>query len=210
MPINVVIADDHPLVLAGLDQLFRLEADLRVVARCRSAKETLEAVRRHWPRVLVLDIRLPDSSGIDVLAALQREPRAPRVILLTAAVDDGQLAEAMRLGAAGVVLKETAPERLLHAVRDVAAGRRWLEPGMMERAFRIVLERREDPGGGTLTPREREIVRMAASGLRNRAISQQLRISEGTVKMHLHNIYEKLGVVGRVELALRAQRLGLI
>lgn len=208
MPIDIVIADDHPLVLDGLEQLFRLEPDLRVVARCRSGEEALRQVRRHRPSVLVVDVRMPGGSGLEVLAALAAERSATRVVLLAAALDDAQLAEAMRLGASGVVLKEMAPQLLLEAVRKVAAGGQWLDQGTLGRALRAVLDRQaagESPG---LTPREREVVRMVATGLRNRGIAARLNISEGTVKIHLHNIYEKLGVGGRVELTLYAQKLG--
>jgi len=131
MPIDVVIADDHPLVLDGLEQLFRLEPDLRVVARCRSGEEALREVRHHRPRVLVVDVRMPGGSGLEVLAALAEERAATRVVLLAAALDDIQLAEALRLGASGVVLKEMAPQLLLDAVRTVAAGGQWLDQGTM-------------------------------------------------------------------------------
>jgi DNA-binding NarL/FixJ family response regulator len=122
MPIDIVIADDHPIVLDGLEQLFRLEPDLRVVARCRSGEEALRATREHLPRILVLDVRMPGGTGLEVLAALAQERSPTRVVLLAAALDDGQLAEAVRLGAQGVVLKEMAPQLLLDAVRKVAAG----------------------------------------------------------------------------------------
>jgi DNA-binding NarL/FixJ family response regulator len=209
MPIDLVIADDHPIVLDGLDQLFRLEPDLRVVARCRGGDEALRAVRAHRPQVLVLDVRMPGMGGLEVLAALAEERSPTRVVLLAAALDDRQLATAVRLGACGIVLKEMAPQLLLEAVREVAAGGQWLERGTLGRALRAVLGRQATDPPAALTPRELEIVRMAASGLRNRGIAQRLCISEGTVKIHLHNIYEKLGVGGRVELTLRAQQMGL-
>jgi DNA-binding NarL/FixJ family response regulator len=210
MTIDLVIADDHPIVLDGLEQLFRLESDLRVLARCRSGEEALRAVRLHRPRVLVLDVRMPGRGGLEVLAELAAEHSSTRVVLLAAALDDTQLAEAVRLGVHGVVLKEMAPQLLLEAVRRVAAGGEWLEQGTLGRALRAVLDRHGDSTSPALTPRELEIVRLVASGLRNRGIAETLHISEGTVKIHLHNIYEKLAVGGRVELTLQAQRLGLL
>ena len=143
-----------------------------------------------------------------MLQAIAAEQLPTRVVLLAAALEDDQLREAIRLGAAGVVLKEMAPERLVEAVRAVAAGGQWIDSAMLARLLRPTREATASLAEA-LTPREREIVRMVASGLRNRAIAERLEIGEGTVKMHLHNIYEKLQVDGRVALTLRAQRLGL-
>jgi DNA-binding NarL/FixJ family response regulator len=196
-------------VLDGLEQLFRFEPSVRIVRRCRSGDEALRAVRELAPRVLVLDVRMPGLGGLEVLAALANERLPTRVVLLTAALDDDQLAESIRLGARGIVLKEMAPQLLLDAVREVAAGGRWLDPAMVDRALGRLAGQERAGESVRLTPRESEIVRMVASGLRNRDIAERLEITEGTVKMHLHNIYEKLEVGGRVELTLRAQKLGL-
>ncbi len=203
---RLVLADDHPIVLDGLEQLFRLEPDLEVVARCRDGAATLAAVERHRPDVLVLDLRMPAPGGLEVLRRLEEREEAPRVVVLTAALDDEELLTAVRLGARGVVLKEMAPQLLLEAVRRVAAGGEWLDEGLGGRAVRRLLARQE--AAGALTARELEVVRRAARGLRNRAIAAELHIAEGTVKMHLHNIYEKLGVAGRVELLLWARERG--
>ena len=208
--IRLVIADDHPIVLDGLEQLFRLETDCEVVARCRDGEETLRTVRSLQPDVLVLDVRMPRGDGLELLAALREERLPTRVVLLTAALDDEQLLVAIRRGVEAVVLKEMAPQRLLETVRRVHGGERWLEPALVARA--LASSQREGSAGRRaeqLTPREREIVRMVARGLRNRAIAEQLHIAEGTVKIHLHNIYEKLAVNGRVELAVQARELGL-
>lgn len=202
--IRLLLADDHPIVLDGLEQLFRLEEDCEVVGRARDGVETLRKLRELRPDVLVLDVRMPRGDGMEVLRALAAEELPSRVVLLTAAIDDQDLLTAIRLGAQGVVLKEAAPERLVDAVRRIAAGGHWLEPGLVSRA----LGRRrgaEPPEERPLTPREREIVRGVARGLRNREIADQLHITEGTVKIHLHHIFEKLRVKGRVELALLAQ-----
>jgi DNA-binding NarL/FixJ family response regulator len=207
--IDIVLADDHPIVLDGLEQLFRFEPSLRIVARCRSGEEAVRAVRELRPRILVLDVRMPGIGGLEVLAAIAREKLPTRVVLLAAALDDAQLAASIRLGARGIVLKEMAPQLLLDAVREVAGGGRWLDPGMVDRVLGGIAAGGSAGESPRLTPRESEIVRMVASGLRNRDIAERLVIGEGTVKMHLHNIYEKLDVGGRVELTLRAQKLGL-
>jgi DNA-binding NarL/FixJ family response regulator len=212
MPIRLLLADDHPIVLDGLEQLFRLEQDVEIVARCRDGEETLRALQVHRPDVVVLDIRMPRGDGLDVLRGIEAGGLLTRVVLLTAALEEDQLIEALRLGVGGVVLKEMAPQLLIEAVREVHAGRRWLDKGAMERALGKLLEREESRRevAETLTPRELEIVRRVARGQRNRAIAEQLFISEGTVKIHLHNIYQKIEVDGRFALAVYAQRKGLV
>lgn len=211
MSIRLILADDHPIVLEGLEQLFRVEPDFQVVARCRDGEEALREVRAHQPDVLVLDIRMPRRDGLDVLRTVRLEGLTTRVVLLTAALEEEQLVEALRMGVGGVVLKEMAPHLLVEAVREVYSGGSWLDKGSVSRVVSKLLEKEE--GGREdhqlLTPRELEVVRMVARGLRNRAIAEQLFISEGTVKIHLHNIYQKLGIDGRLELAVYAQGKGL-
>lgn len=211
MTIRVAIADDHPIVLDGLEQLFRLEDDIEVVARCATGKAAIEAVRAHHPDVLVLDVLMPHPDGLAVLRALDGSAEPTRVLLLTAVIDDERLLEAIRLGAQGVVLKESAPALLVEAVRDLHQGRQWLERGLGGRALRKLLQREttEKQLATRLTTREMEIMRLLAQGVRNRTIAEQLFISEGTVKVHLHNIYEKLELGGRFELMVYARNRGL-
>ncbi len=212
MPIGLVLADDHPLVLDGLANLFSQEEDITVRARCRDGEETLRAARQHRPDVLILDIRMPVKSGLEVLRELHQEKLPTRVVLLTAGLDEDEVLEAVRLGARGVILKEMAPQLLVQCVRKVAAGEQWLEKRSFSRALEKMLRREAGARqvAGVLTPREIEIVRMVAQGLRNQQIADKLHISEGTVKIHLHNIYEKLQVDGRVALTLYARDKGLI
>lgn len=207
--IRLLLADDHPIVLDGLEQLFRFEEDCTVVGRCRDGIETLRRLHELRPDVLVLDVRMPRGDGLEVLRAIAAEESPTRVVLLTAAIDDDELLAAIRGGAQGVVLKEAAPERLVEAVRTVASGGSWLEPGLVGRALGRVVAVAAAEEDKPLTPREREIVSSVARGLRNREIAEQLHITEGTVKIHLHHIYEKLRVKGRVELVLLAQQRGL-
>ena len=212
MTIRVVLVDDHPIVLQGLQHLFERHDEFRVVACCPDADTALDAVRQQGPDVLVLDLRMPGRSGLDALRTLSSEHLACRTVLLTAAISDDQVVEAVKLGAAGLVLKESPPEALLECVRHVHNGEQWIDRDTMTRALSTVLDREaaESEASHTLTPREIEIVRMVAQGLRNRAIAERLSISEGTVKVHLHNIYEKFGVNGRLELLLTAQQKGMI
>jgi DNA-binding NarL/FixJ family response regulator len=210
--IRIILVDDHPIVLQGLQHLFERHHDFEVVACCPDATTALEAVRTRQPDVLVLDLRMPGRDGLSVLRTLNDEKIRCRTVLLTAAIDEDQVLEAVKLGAAGLVLKESPPEMLLACVRHVHQGEQWIDRDTVTRAFRTVLDREAaaKEASQTLTPREIEIVRMVAQGLRNRAIAERLSISEGTVKVHLHNIYEKFGVDGRLELVLVAQQKGLI
>jgi DNA-binding NarL/FixJ family response regulator len=148
---------------------------------------------------------------LELLRAVHGETRQTRIVLLTAVVDDDQLLEAIRLGAQGVVLKDMAPQLLIDAVREVHLGGQWLERGLGGLALRRLLarEKRTSAAARLLSSREREIVRLVMSGLRNRAIAERLSISEGTVKVHMHNIYEKLDVTGRIELTNYARENGL-
>lgn len=211
MSVRLVLADDHPLVLDGLEQLFRLEPDLEIVARCRDGHETLKAVREHRPDVLILDIKMPGRDGLSVLRAIRDEGLATETVLLTAALDDDQLVDAVGLGVRGVVLKESAPRAIISAIREVRAGGSYLEGRAVSRALQKLVRREVTVRDAqrALTPRELEIVRMAASGARNRDIAERLSITEGTVKIHFHNIYEKLEIDSRVGLALWARDQGL-
>jgi len=210
--IRLVLADDHLIVLHGLQQFFERQAGFEVVASCADVDAAIEAVRVHRPDVLVLDMRLGNRSGLDVLRAFAADGPPCRTVLLTAAVRDQEISEAVRLGATGLVLKESPPETLVECVTSVHRGDQWLDRETVTRAFRRALDRESAVRQAelTLTSREIEIVRMVSQGLRNRAIAERLAISEGTVKVHLHNIYEKLGVDGRLELAVRAQEQGLV
>ena len=211
MPIRIVIADDHPIVLDGVAQLFSLESDFEVVARCVDGEEALRAVRELRPDVIILDIRMPRKTGLQVIRDIYRENLTPKIVILTAALDEEEVYEALRLGVRGLVLKEMAPRLLLQAVREVNAGGEWLEKETLARALGKVIRRESgrDPVA-SLTPRELEIVSMVSAGLRNKEIATRLSISEGTVKIHLHSIYEKLQIGGRMELSLYAREHGLM
>lgn len=207
MAIQLVLADDHPIVLDGLENLFHLEPDFRVVARCVNGEEALTAVRHHRPDVLLLDIRMPRKDGLTVLRELHREKLPTKVVLLAATLDEPEVLEALQLGVRGMVLKELAPEMVVQCVRRVHAGEQWIERQAFGRAMDSLLQRAtgEREVASVLTPREIEIVGMVARGLRNKELAERLTITEGTVKIHLHNIYRKLKLENRVELILYAQ-----
>ena len=211
MAVRLVLADDHRIVLHGLKQLFDRQDGFDVVAFCPDAELTIDAVRTHRPDLLVLDLRMPERNGFDVLRALASESLTCRTILLTAMIAETEVIEAVKLGVSGVVLKESSPEVLMECVRRVSRGEQWIDPGTLTRAFNVLANQGDPPETKQpLTTREVEIVRMIAQGCRNRTIAERLSISQGTVKVHLHNIYGKLGVDGRLALLVRAQEQGLI
>jgi DNA-binding NarL/FixJ family response regulator len=212
MPISLVIADDHPLILDAMENLFRLEKDLQVVARCLNGDEALQAVRRHQPDILVLDIQMPAKDGLVVLREMRKEKLSTRVVILTATLAEEGLTEAVRLGVRGFVLKELARKLLVQCIRQVHGGALWLEKRLVTSALEKLLERETSTNQATelLTPREIEIIKQVAAGLRNMEIGKKLFISEGTVKIHLHHIYQKLGVDSRTKLARYAQEKGLV
>lgn len=212
MPIRIVLADDHPLILDALGTLLRAEDGFEVGAACTSGAEALKAVRRHRPDVLILDLRMPDLSGLDVLRAMAAESLPTRTILLTAAIEESEMLQAVRLGVFGVLLKEMASESVVQCVRKVHAGERWLEKRAVARMIEK-LARREGgarEAGALLTPREMEIVTLIGRGLRNKEIAARLSVREQTVKVHLSHIYAKLGVDGRLALLRFAEDKGLI
>jgi DNA-binding NarL/FixJ family response regulator len=210
VPVRLILVDDHPIVLQGLQQLLQRQPDFVVSAACPTAGEALAAMEREPPDVLVLDLRMPGTTGLEFLRRLGDAGITCRTILLTAAIEDAEVIEAVRLGVCGLVMKDSTPDTLIDCVRKVHAGGQCMDQGIVNKAFRSALDRETAVKDAALTPREIEIVRMVAEGLRNRAIATRLSISEGTVKVHLHNIYEKLGVDGRLELTLCAQQKGLL
>ena len=209
--IRVILADDHPLVLNGLYHLLREHADFEVLERCSSGTEALSAVQRNRPDVLVLDLLMPGMDGLAVARELAREGNSPKIVLLTAQLHEDQLIEALQLGINGFVLKEMATKLLVECLRRVHGGGQWLEKDSASRAM-AKLVKREAKGreiATLLTPREIEVVRMVAKGLTNKEIGAQLFIADGTVKIHLHNIYEKLSINRRAELVRFAEEYGL-
>ncbi|HKB78906.1 MAG TPA: response regulator transcription factor [Thermoanaerobaculia bacterium] len=211
MNTRLVLADDHRIILEGLEQLFRREKDFEVLATATNGEAALAAVIRHKPDVLVLDIRMPQGDGLWVLKQVYTQKLPTRVVLLTATLDADEVLDAMHSGVSGLVLKEAAAVNLVDTVRRVHRGERVLEPTLVSRALDRLAQREEAKKiVEVLSPRETEIVKMVAAGLRNKEIAYKLSIGEGTVKTHLHTIYEKLGVHGRVELTMYALERGIL
>ena len=203
MTIRLVLADDHPIFLEGLFRLFEQEDDFEVLAGCRDGEAALAAVRLNRPDLLITDLNMPRLGGLDLLRHVARASLGLPVVLLAAHVEEEDLLEAVRFGVRGVVLKEMAPDLLVHCVRTVHAGGQWLDGSLTGKAISRLLAREEarQQLAMVLTARELELVQLVSKGLRNKDVAARLGITEGTVKIHLHRVYEKLGVTSRVELA---------
>ena len=203
--ITVVIADDHPIILAGLETLLQREPNITVVAQCTDGIEALRAVNKLRPDLLILDLRMPRADGVMVLRQMQKDRSPTRVVLLAAVIDDDALLESIRLGARGVVLKEMAPRFLVDCIREVHAGGQWFEQRAIGEAMEKLVRREAASKeiSSILSRRELDVVRAVAQGLRNREIAERLGIAEGTVKLHLHTIYSKLQVDGRTALIVK-------
>ena len=204
--ISIVVADDHPVVLHGLADLLRANSDMNVVALCSDGATALEAVRKWSPNVAVLDILMPGLTGLDVLERIVADGLATKVVFLTATASDAQLVRAVSDGAQGIVLKEEALSELVQCIRAVAEGRVWLPLAVINAALEREAKRRSKSQILTqlLTIRERQVVLLVADGLSNKEVGRRLQVSEGTVKIHLHNIYQKLQVNNRTALAALA------
>src|SRR6266446_457657 len=215
--VRIVIADDHPIVRDGLKKLLMLEDDFEVVGEAGDGREVLDRVQELDPDVLLLDLRMPNLDGLSALQALQQTNKRTRVIVLTASEDKNEFVQAMKLGCSGIVLKQTAPDLIVKSIRKVNAGEIWLDShttAAVMRQFQTGTEAGGSGGGkgrerSPLSAREREIVALVAQGYKNKEMAEKMFISEQTVKNHLHNIFDKLGVSDRLELALYAIHKGL-
>jgi two-component system, NarL family, nitrate/nitrite response regulator NarL len=201
--IKVLLADDHPMIASALEMLLR-GTDYQLVGRARSGKEALAQITEVEPDLVLLDVNMPDGSGIDVLRKLRKTGEERPIILLTAGLDDPQLLAADDLEPNGVVLKTSDPALLLECMERVLGGQNWVDPEIVDRTKAAKQRQSSLP---PLTPRERELVELVRQGLRNRDIAAQLGVTEGTVKVYLHSIFDKVGVGSRTELAIRASGL---
>jgi DNA-binding NarL/FixJ family response regulator len=216
--IRVLIADDHPIVRDGLRKLLVLENDIEVVGEAADGREVLASVESLQPDVILLDLRMPNMDGLGVLDTLRKGNSRSRVLILTASEDKNEFVQAMKLGCSGIVLKQTSGDLIVKSIRKVHAGEIWLDALTTAAVMRqfssgpaapppspALKPRERNP----LSAREREIVALVAQGYKNKEMAEKMFISEQTVKNHLHNIFDKLGVSDRLELALFAIHQGL-
>jgi two-component system nitrate/nitrite response regulator NarP len=191
------------MIASALEMLLR-DTDYELVGRARSGKEALAQIDQVMPDLVLLDVNMPDGSGIDVLRKLRKSGEERPVVLLTAGLDDPQLIAADDLEPDGIVLKTSDPALLLECMDQVLDGKTWVDPEIVDRT---AAARQRVSSLPPLTPRERELVELVRQGLRNRDIAARLGVTEGTVKVYLHSIFDKVGVGSRTELAIRASGL---
>jgi two-component system, NarL family, nitrate/nitrite response regulator NarL len=205
--IRVMMADDHVIFRQGVRKLLEGEDDISIVGEASNGNECVHMLTKLKPDILLLDLRMPDKDGLAVLEEVNVDSLTTRIIVLTAAEDDRDAVRAMRLGARGIVLKQSASDLLVKSIHRVHSGEIWLDNRITAEVMKAFANgsdngsRRDKP---LLTEREKQIVQLVAQGYRNKEIGETLFISEQTVKNHLHNIFDKLGVSDRLELALYA------
>jgi len=211
-PVRIVIADDHPIFRDGLRRLLEAEPDLKVIGEACDGSEAVKMARQLKPDILLLDLAMPRMPGLEALREMSSGPanNSVRVILLTAAAEKKQIVEALQLGARGVVLKDSATQLLLKSIHTVMSGEYWVGRESVSNLVQYLRNLVQSFGEESkqkkfgLTPRELEIVSAVVAGYSNKEIAEYFKISEDTVKHHLSNIFDKLGVSTRLELALFA------
>lgn len=202
-PIRILVVDDHFMVRMGLSASLSVEPDMQVVAEAGNGQEALDAYRKHHPSLVIMDVRLPGMSGADSTAAILAEFPDARVLMLSTHSGEEEIYRAMQAGARGYVVKSVMREELLRAIREVYAGRRYLDPAVASLLAERVSHR-------SLTSRELEVLQMVAKGLGNKEIAAALNIAEVTVKLHVSHVLEKLDVKDRTEAATVALQRGII
>ena len=199
---RIFLADDHPMIRTAIEVLLR-DTGFEIVGTAGTGDAALSEIGLLQPDILLLDLQMPGGSGMDVLRRLRAEKAKLAVIVLTAAIDDSALLEAKALKVQGIVLKNSDPAYLLDCLDSVRHGRTWIDPELADRA-RQLAKRPSFGARAPLAPRERQLIGFVRTGLRNREIAEQLGVTEGTIKVYLHAVFEKLGVSSRTELAIRA------
>ena len=211
-PLRVILIDDHSLFRAGLEELLARK-DIKVVASVGDGNEGIKQVEALKPDIVLLDIRMPKPNGLEVLKILKSKNPDTAVIMVTTSREDADVAEAMKLGAQGYLLKDMEPDELITSLNSIRNGDIVVAPTLAGVLARVV-QGKDDPSGtndvlSTLTPREKEIIYHLAKGGSNKAIARVLNISDGTVKLHVKSILRKLNIHSRVEAAVIAVEYGL-
>jgi two-component system nitrate/nitrite response regulator NarL len=207
--ITVVVADDHPVVRIGVRNILHSQPDLEIVGEASDGQEALELIRQNAPTILLLDLAMPNLPGIETLRELTRQSAHIKTVLLTAHIDRKDLVEALQLGARAVVLKDTVASDLVACLQAVANGRYWLDGKPVVNLLKVLdgliaAERPAPKKTFGLTPRELQIVALIVQGCTNKEIATECGITDETVKRHLKNIFDKVGVSSRLELAMFA------
>ena len=211
--IRILIADNHPIVREGLSTVLRAEPDMAIVGEAADGAEALELIETNDPDVVLMELRLPRMEGLVVLRNLAARARRAKVLLFTGSEDREEFVEAMKLGCAGILMKSSAPGLIAKSIRKVYEGEIWLDANTTAAVIRqfampvdatVPGDGKHPRGRAQLSQREREIIVLIAQGYKNKEIAEKMFITEQTVKNHLHNVFDKLGVSDRLELALYA------
>lgn len=205
--ISVAIADDHKVVRVGLEQLLQTFDDVEFVAAASGGEEAVRLCAEHQPDVLLLDLSMPDLDGIEVTRRLRGVAPETRIVVFTSFSDRERIVQALDAGAVGYLLKDAEPEELHSAVRAAARGEAPITP---RAAAALLADRRDRPAEVPLTAREREVLGLVVEGLANKQIARRMGISEKTVKGHLTNLFQRIGVADRTQAALWAERTGAL
>ena len=213
MAISIILADDHPVVRRGMQALLERERDFSIVGVAGDGLETVRLAEQLKPDVLVLDLMMPGLSGLEALRIVRERSPRTRIVILSMHSSSAFIAQALQNGAIGYVLKGSTEENLVRAVREAAAGRRFLSPPVTEIAINAYIEQSKtgpfDPHE-TLTPRQREVLQLVAEGKTNAEIAARLNISQRTVENHRATLMQRLGLQNQTELIRHAMRHGLI
>jgi DNA-binding NarL/FixJ family response regulator len=201
--IRVFCVDDHPLLREGISAIINNQPDMSLVAEAATGGEAIQKFSEHQPDVTLMDLRLPDMSGIDALIAIRADFPEARIIMLTTFEGDVEIQRSLEAGARGYLLKSMPPKELVEGIRQVHAGKKRIPP-------QLAAQLAEHLGDESLTEREIEVLRHVAGGNRNREIAERLFISEETVKVHIKHIMEKLGAADRTQAVAIAVRRGII
>jgi two-component system, NarL family, nitrate/nitrite response regulator NarL len=210
MSVRVVVADDHPVFLDGLARIVSRAAELTLVATARDGRVALDQIRAERPDVALIDLELPDVDGFRVIETVRREALPTRVLVISASVDSAKVYRAMEAGAAGYMPKVAGDAAITDAILGVARGETQLVGELLDGLATEIRLRRDHAPGPSLTPRELDVLRLAADGHPNAEIARQLLVSTATVKSHLQNVFEKLEAPDRAAAVARAIRRGLV
>jgi len=207
---RVVIIDDHPLIRRGLNSLFSLSESMEVMGEATNSVEALELLKAVKPDIAIVDLRLGEESGIELITKATHAGITSKFVILTSSTNEEDFRKAKEMGVAGYLLKEALPEELLHALQMIGKGRKYYDPTVLDLLMKVPLALEEEGHMEQLTPKEKEILIELGKGHSNKEISKTLYITEYTVKKHVSQVFAKLGLADRTQAALYANATGLV